>query len=284
MHVVAVNQALAYESGRTNFADVSMVALAVDQEEAILLSLAEKRGCTMKLLLRRDGKPKDSEYNMEEIKKLLQDDQKPAVIRDTEDRNGAQGTEVPPSVTPALPVVENDMVKVWIAKENIPANTTLTGDLVAAKFSQVERPKEYAEDACPDLGEYFTKALVYGIAKGQYVTYSMVGDQRLKLSPQDLNIVGIPKPGPVEPSTAGPETPKNPVVVRPTVAPEVHDVSVHTATGTQIHRFMKVRGSWKQIGVLTPAQAAQHVNHPAASDKPAGSDVPPANPEGSVKQ
>lgn len=274
MHVVAVNQTLAYENGKTGFPEMSMISLAVDQEEALLLSLAEKRGCTLKLLLRHDGKPKDSKYNMAEVRKLLADPKRRVVGGPTEDKSGngdVEPSDIPPVVTPVPEKKEEkkESVKVWVAKHNIPANTTITVDLVKEMFTEEERPKEYAPGACSDLTPHLTKALTHGIAKGQYVTDWSLGEQALKPAPQDPTINGLPsKPGPNDPVT--PATPAvRPEPVTP-AAPEFHDVAVHTASGTQVHRYMKVKGDWKFVAVLTPEQAARTTKLPAASDKPAG--------------
>jgi Flp pilus assembly protein CpaB len=274
MHVVAVNQAVAYDGNKPHFADMSMVSLAVDQEEALLLSLAEKRGCTMKLLLRHEGKPKDASYDIKKIRKLLEDDRRVAHTTVTE--GGRQGDGVvdptlPPVVPPPVAPVEKPVVvKVWIAKENIPANTTLTSDLLAEKFTQAERPKEYFEEALSDPTPYFAhKALVLGVAKGSPLTYAMIGEQAPKAAPQDLNIVGLPKPAPSD-------------IAKPTTTttagiPEFRDVALHFPSGTVVHRFVKVGENWKKYAELTPEQAARGWQQPAAANRPAAQPTPPAD-------
>lgn len=274
MHVVAVNQALSYEPGKSGFPDMSMISLAVDQEEALLLSLAEKRGCTLKLLLRREGKPKDKEYNMAAVRKLLEDSKHPATSRTTEDRNGGESGDVPP--VPAIGAVptekkEKDMVKVWIAKANIESNTTLTADLIKEKFAQEERPREYAEGACADVAEYHTKALVHGISKGQYLTYFMLGEQGPKPAPQDLGIANLPKGGP---SSNPQPRPQPKVEVKPRAT---RDIALHTPSGSVVFRYMEMKpGEWKLLGTLTPEQAARPSKESTASEKPSGEPKQPA--------
>src|SRR5207253_7605170 len=99
MHVVAVNQALAYDNSKPNFADMSMISLAVNQEEALLLTLATERGCRLTLLLRRDDKPKDTDYDIKAIRKMLEDEKFPVVSKTTESKgNDGVITDVPPTV------------------------------------------------------------------------------------------------------------------------------------------------------------------------------------------
>ena len=260
MHVVAVNQALAYDPAKSAFPDMNMIALAVDQEEALLLSLAQQRGCTLKLLLRREGKTKDDRYNMAEVRKMLEAPKHPIKVAVTENKNQGDG-DIGPVGLPVAPV-EKAMVKVWIAKEDLAGNTTLTGDLIATKFTQVERPREYFEGALDDPTPYLAnKALVHGISKGSYLTYAMIGVPAPKPAPQDLTIVGLPKTGPTE---AG--KPTTTVAAPP---PEFRDIAIHTPGGTVVHRYIKVRDDWKKYAELTPEQAARGWQQQAVSERPA---------------
>ena len=55
-------------------------------------------------------------------------------------------------------------------------------------------------------------------------------------------------------------TPTPPASVKP-AARKKHDLSVHTASGTVIHRYEEVApGQWKKIAELSPEQAARDDN------------------------
>jgi pilus assembly protein CpaB len=262
MHVIAVNQHVSYDSKQGGtFPDMSTVSFAVTQEEALLMTLAKQRGCVLELLLRHPGKPKDPTYDLKKIRKLLEDEKHKTTTVVTGEKPG--DTDVGPSVIPVTPTPaeKKEFVKVWVAKENIAANTELTADLVRTKFTEYQLPKEYAEGACTDLAAYYTKALKTGASKGQWVTLWMVGDQQLKSAPQYDSIDNLPKPGPNDPA-------------RPDVRPEpgalaIRDVAVHGPSGTQIYRYGEVKPDvWKLLKVMSPEEAARPVKQPAAAPKP----------------
>jgi pilus assembly protein CpaB len=274
MHVLAVNQHVSYDSGKTGaFPDMSTVSLAVTQEEALLLTLAKQRGCTLELLLRYSGKPLDKDYDIKKIRKLLEDPQHKARTVITSDGKTGDGDVTPwtpPQVAPA-PGEKKEFITVWVAKENIPANTDLTVDLVKAKLVEYQLPKEYAEGACTDLVPYYTKALKHGVAKGQWVTLWMLGERGLKPGPQDLTIDNLPKPGPND----KPELRIDPSA--PVVLP-THDVTIHGPGGSRVQRFVEVKpGVWKFHKSMTPEEAARPQRPPTAPQK--APTTPEATPE-----
>jgi Flp pilus assembly protein CpaB len=73
MQILAVDTKTAYDS-KGAFSSKVMVALAVTQEQALLLTLALQRGCHLQLLLRNPQKPTDPSYDIKKIIKLLQDE------------------------------------------------------------------------------------------------------------------------------------------------------------------------------------------------------------------
>jgi Flp pilus assembly protein CpaB len=266
MHVLAVNQHVSYDASKGTFPDMSTVSLAVTQEEALLLTLAKQRGCTLELLLRYSGKPLDKDYDLKKIRKMLEDPQHKTKTVVTADKSGDAdvGPWNPPVAGPTTtapsPAEKKEFVKVWVAKENIAANTELTADLVKSKFTEYQLPKEYAEGACTDLAAYYTKALKTGASKGQWVTLWMVGEQQLKSAPQYDSLDSLPKPGPNE-------TP------RPDVKPEsaalpTRDVTIHGPSGSTIHRFVEVKPDvWKFWKAMSPEEAARPMKQPAAAPK-----------------
>jgi pilus assembly protein CpaB len=291
MQVLAVNTATSYEQKAT-FADVSMVSLAVTQEEALLLELAKQRNCHLSLLLRHEGKPLDPSYDMKKIKKMLETDKSKTKFETTASKDPREdpppGWVPPTAVTPVTPVAKPEMVKVLIANADIAPNTDITADLLKEKFHEKEFNKEVVEGACLDLNNYLGKAFKYGVAKGQWVTDAMVGAPALKGPPPDAHVDNEPKPAPKpDPTLVGPVAPVTPPTTTttppkvtptvPVVAKRIRDVSVHTASGTMIHRYVEVRpDEWKLMAVLSPEEAARAA---AAAEKAALEKEKASSPE-----
>jgi Flp pilus assembly protein CpaB len=245
MLILAVDGNVSYDTSKNGvFANMSTVSFAVTQEEALLLALAKQRGCHLELLLRHPGTPLDKDYDIKKIKKLLESDKSPSKLVVTGrpgEVEGAKGVNEP-DVKPLTPDKTKDLVRVWVANENIAKDTPITKDLIAQKFAERAVPKEFADEAVGDLSAFLGKALVTGVSKGQWVTGSMLGQPGLRPSPlEDFN----PKPGPND---------KIPVI--PPAQRKIVDIAVHTASGTVINRFEEVRpGEWKLKAVMTPEEA-----------------------------
>lgn len=278
MLVVAVNTETAYSQQGT-FPNMSMVSFAVKPKEALLLSLAKSRGCTLELMLRHPGKSNeaDQSFNIDEVIKKLSDEKNPGGVSGATDsgpltkndgpKPEAPKAEVPkpeaPPVTIAPPAPVIPMVKVMVAKSDIKPNTEITADLIREAFEERELPKEYAGGALGDLTEGLGQFLKTGVAKGQWVTPGMVGIQ----SPKSM-------PAPVEPKPAL-EGPKAPAEPKPIVKRKTLDVTLHTAAGTVVHRYEEVApGKWKKIAELSPerankaeAEAAEGTEAPKADRK-----------------
>jgi Flp pilus assembly protein CpaB len=256
MLVLTVNQHVDYHGTKSgSFPDINMVSLAVTQEQALLLTLAKQRGCQLELLLRHPGKPKDPNYNIEAIKKLLQSEKSPGKVYSTTGKNDVEGNRTvedplkPVDKAPIPEPTQATTVKVMVAMEDIAPNTVITMDLIKEKFKERDFPRDFAEGAVADLTQHCGQALKNGLAKGMWVAQSMVGPPQPKPAPQDANIDG--KPGPNTTVTPKGTTPT------PKGRPRIHDVAVHTASGTIINRFEEqADGSWKLLKVLTPEEAA----------------------------
>jgi Flp pilus assembly protein CpaB len=269
MLVVAVDNNTAYTKDGT-FPSMNTVSFAVKEKEALLLSLAKSRGCSIELMLRHPTKTSDTDknYNIDEVLKILQDDQNPGGIKGAvggDSESGKQGntqpgesnkkstdlgTPVTPAIPDAGPAPHFAVVKVLVAKRDIAPHTDVTNDLIAEAFEPREVPKDLVNDALLDFSEALNLQFKTGVAKGQWVTRSMVGLE-LKPKPQD----GFVPPKPGEPVPVNPNLPGS---VKPVVRAKIHDVSVHTTHGTVIYRFQEVApGQWKKIAELTPEQAAK---------------------------
>jgi Flp pilus assembly protein CpaB len=278
MLVVAVDTNTTYNKDGT-FPSMNTVSFAVTEKQALLLSLAKQRGCTLELLLRHPSKSSkaDEEYDIEKVIKLLQDEKQPAKIVGGDNGNG-EGTDAikptkpvdpgnpgnppkdpvePVSPTAPPPVQKIEMVKVLIANRDIAPNTVVTKDLVAEAFELKELPKDIAVEthALPDLSEAYGKAFRTGVAKGQWVTPNMVGLQASKDPPQYEYVPTKPGTVPANPATPGKWN--------------TYDVAIHTTSGTVIVRYAEVApGKWKKIAELTPEQAAKGDKPDAAPKAP----------------
>jgi Flp pilus assembly protein CpaB len=263
------------------YPDINQVGFALTKKEAVLLEMARARNCSLTLKLRNTNKPAsaDGSYNIDEVFKLLEDSQNPAVVKNgnnTERRPG--GTveakpEVKPEVKPdpakpstpePAPAPTIAMKKVLIAIRDIEPHTDVTNDLIKEAFELKEVPKDLGTDALDDLTEALGQQFKTGVAKGQWVTPAMVGI--------------APKPAPREdfvPAKPG-ETPVKPAPEPVKVAKrKFHDVAIHSVSGTIINRYEEVKpGQWRLVAVLTPEQAAQFDK---AATKPEGK--PEAKPE-----
>jgi len=255
---------------------MNTVSFAVKEKEALLLSLAKSRGCAIELLLRHPSKNSESDrtYNIDEVIKLLQDAENPAAIKGAVNNDNPGGRENPGATTkpedpttkpinplakPVDPPVRPDYapppqiatMRVLIAKRDITPNTDVTRDLIEEAFEEKELPKDFAPQALSrtELADALGKQFKTGVAKGQWVTPTMVGIE-FKPKPQDEFIA--PKA-----ADAGPQ-PTPPSTVKPVVKRKIHDVAVHTSSGTVIHRYEEVApGQWKKKAELSPEQAAR---------------------------
>jgi pilus assembly protein CpaB len=282
MLVVAVDTQTTYQ-GNGVFPSLNMVSFAVKPKEALVLSLAKSRGCNLELMLRHPETSNPNETNddkLDAIIKLLSDERGskalvaqpgsqdtpdgPHLIPDEPQPSAPKATPKPepkpePPASPEPPVAPPPSlatVQVLVAKQDIDANTVLTNDLITTAFEWKELPKDYAADAVTDLAAHVGQVLKTGVAKGQWVTGFMLGAASSKAPPQDP--FTLPKPGPT------PEV--KPVPVKQ----NYHDVAVHSASGTRIHRYVEVApGQWKKVAELTPEQAtrSQTVNNPPETPK-----------------
>lgn len=294
MLVVAVNSTTVYaDNGSGAFPNLSMVSFAVKGKEALLLSLAKSRGCTIELMLRHadSDTAETNEKRIEENIKLLSSEKDEADIKNA---NGGDAknpetttrpTEAPkvevkqpeqPKELPVAPYPTPKVVtaQVLVATRDIPAGTDVTADLLAEAFAMKEYPIGVATDALDDLKPALGKVFKFGVAKGQWVTGNMVGLPGLKPSPVYPFVE--PKPGPsatVEPPK--PEPKVEPKIVEKPVQKKYHDVAVHDAKGTVIWRYEEVKpGQWKKVAELTPEQATE-------TDKPTA--PKPATPDAAKK-
>ncbi|MBY0456546.1 MAG: hypothetical protein K2V38_04360, partial [Gemmataceae bacterium] len=275
MLVVAVDTQTSYtkENGTGTFPTLNTVSFAVKQKEALLLSLAKNRGCSLELLLlsnNTDANEMAKDYRIDDVIKKLQEDKEVSKVSGVSGNDGErppQGTE--PKVEPKTtePKVEQKnpepapqptvaMVKVKIAKRDVAANTEVTEDLLANDFEEKMVPKELAGNVLGDPTEALGKFLQDKLYKGQWISPGIVGLQKSKSEPPEV----FPLPPSAEPKKDGPK----PVADKPVY----HDVTIHTASGTVVHRYQLIDGKWKKIAELTPEQAARPTDEAPRAPKP----------------
>jgi hypothetical protein len=210
----------------------------------------------VELMLRHPEATSDdnNDKRIEETIKLLSDEQVKAEIKGNDEaKNGGDGSKPPAPkntdtnpVLPPTPAAAPEKVKVLFANRDIPVDTEVTVDVIQAWFDVRELPKGLADDALLDLRPALGKAFKVGVAKGQWLTPTMVGLPALKAPPRDVW---------VDPKLGGTTD------VKPATVPgkrKTLDVQIHTTTTTMIHRYEEVApGVWKKTLELTPEQAAQ---------------------------
>lgn len=256
MHVLAVDAEQDLTKTQV-FPDMRMVSFAVDQKQALLITLANQRNCNLELLLRHPDAPKRV-YDIDKTLHLLK----------------TLGKQDPAGVTLFETKKEAPKVKVYIAKENIPANAEIDEELLK-KFELVDKPEEHFKGACSDLKPFFGtfKVLTNGVAKDGYVLTSMIGAAPIKGGsnppPADVVIEKPPMPTATIPDVAIETAPWPHLYVAPEPpAPRVRDVALHTTRGTIVHRYQETgigTEEWKLIAILTPMEAT--VPAPKAVDK-----------------
>jgi len=234
MLVLAVDSSTQTPKEGAAFQNLSTVSFAVNRSQALLIKLAQARGCDMSLLLRNQEEKEnenDRAYKVEEVTKLLED------TKHRNDLKNPEGDTVEGSAKPEP--AKTEMVKVPAAIEEIAAGTQITKDLIAEKFKVVELPKDLAMDAVTDLAVLAAdkQVLRTGLGKGQWVTKSLFGSAEPKAPPREE--FALPKPGPNEAPKSNEKA--------------TRDVSLHTASGTRIYRYQETdSGEWKLLGEVNP--------------------------------
>jgi Flp pilus assembly protein CpaB len=290
MLILAVDQQVAYDKSGT-FPQLNSVSFAVDRKQALLLELAKSRGCTVALMLRNpDSKPtKDEEaYDIDKVTKMLSDDHYTVDVKAPNEDGKAKETvakvePMPIEVVPA-PTPKATTVSVPVAIEDLAAGTELTKDLIAEKFRTIELPLALADGAFTDLKEATGKVFRHGLAKGMWVTPSLVGLQASKPPDQDTFALPKPAPAPVEtpkavtqaPNTTTP-TPMTPTPVtpapadvkpiRPVEAPPkraIKDLPLTTPHGVTMFRYEEYApGKWRYLGEFPADGSATEDPKPA---------------------
>jgi hypothetical protein len=263
---------------------MSTVSLAVTQEQALLLSMAKERGCRLELLLRNPQKPLDTKYDINRVKKIIQDESAGGLTssENTESKDKLTPETLTPPVAPTesvVPAPKVEMVKVLKATAEIAENTEITKDLLAQSFTQKEIPKDTSEvlQAFGDLTPYLGQVFKTPVMKDQLVIKGMIGPATTKVPPPD--VFTPPKPEP-EPKTEPKSEPAPAPELKVENARRTHDLALYTAQGTLIHRYEEIKpGEWRLKQVMTPEEAARETKQPRAPSSPATPATPEKSPE-----
>jgi len=266
MLVVAVDTQTTYTDKGT-FPTLNTVSFAVDRKQALLLSLAKSRGCTLELLLRHPEKNSkaDDHYRIEDVLRMLQDAGQSATIAGPGEvePDGLIGRGTPKAETPKAEQGEKaergekaepaapkpETTRVLVATEELPPGTVITKDL-ASKFKLVELPKGLADDAFAEIADTLLgKEFKHGLGKGQWITGSLVGDPSLKPRPE-RDVFVAPK--------------DQPRAEAPSIRRNTHDVTLHSPGGSRVFRYIEVNsGEWRLLGEVSPTDRVP-------ADKPEG--------------
>ena len=256
MHVLAVDAEQDLTKQQV-FPEMRTVSFAVNVKQAMLITLANQRNANLELLLRHPDAPK-REYDIDKTLHKLKffGDKEPT------------GLDVTPTEK------DDPKVKVYIAKETIPAETLIDDELIASKFELVEKPAEHYKNACHDLKAHVGnfKAFTTGIAKDAYVMNSMIGAQTLSRGmntpPPDVDIVKLPPKKVADPEVVIEVAPLPHLYIPPVPpAPRVRDVALHTPQGTVVHRYQETgigTEEWRLIAVLSPTEASRVKEEPTS--------------------
>lgn len=221
---------------------IDNVSLAMEPRQTELLALAMSRGARFRMALRNPDATAEDDLKsyrwnptMEELFTAF----------DTGKYGGKRDEEKKPPTFVAL--------KLPVPKEDLPAGTHLTKELIAEKFTTLEinppAPSNMIDNIGAFEGQYVVKDLVANLFIPEAYLADSYDPQQGKPGPAD--VASTPK--------AGPDVPKP--MAEPEAPPEYHDIRVVTNAGVVVHRYQKMKqddGSfkWEYLGVVkSPTEA-----------------------------
>lgn len=245
MLVLAVDTQASTPNGAPAIANLSMVSLACTNEQTLLLAAAKKRGAELNLVLRHPEKPATWKYipSEKEIWGIMADDPKRAFAHD-----GREITEEQK---------KDDKLRLPVPKEDLPAGTELTEEVLKDKFTAIEFTPPAPANVYADPAELKGQWLTQGIAANQFVPKNFVGAKPHAKAAPALDDAPRAKE-PLE-TAAKPDAPK---AVAKTDAPVFHDVTVQSTSGTVTYRYQVLASNeFKYVGVVPtgggPAKPAE---------------------------
>ena len=260
MHVMAVDSdyvpAPGAPAGRMQ---VQNITLAVSNEEATLIRMAETAGVTMSFVLIGNAELKANEVVEWDIDEVI------GWVNDAVAGGGGSSeqkvTETTPTPTPAP-----TFVKVPVATEDLPAGTELTDDVITQKFRMVdfvEAPTTAVIDLKSSIGLFLAKE----VSANQFLPKSAVS----KTAPKKAEEPKVTKAGPTDDAATPKATPELPKEVKPAVK-EVKkatlDKSITGPSGTKTFRYeQQADKTWKLMGEVQMDGSVTPVNGVAPAEK-----------------
>ena len=219
---------------------MSMISLAVKPDQSKLLHAAVTKNCAMRLVLRNQESP--NSYTKDpptekELWSMLADDPQ------ADERRGDDGKIVPTEAD-----LGKDKVKLAVAREDIPAGTELSDDVISGKFEMKEFPKPAPAQGIENLRDHTGKYLTSKLVAGQYIPKSFIGAKEKESKPAPLpQDAASPKAAPLELTKKPAEPAKK--VEKPEAPPVFHDVQIQTPNGVKKFRYQKLaNGEFKYLG------------------------------------
>ena len=190
MLVLAVNQdASGVGAAGGAYQGVSMVSTAVKPEHTELFQLAIARGAQLRLVMRHPEPDKVAKYEKVPSPNAIRD-----ILTDKDE------DDKPPVV--AAPEKKPETVKIKVATRDIPAQTELTAELIAAAFKDAEVPLDAVPaNAIRNLGEHVGRFLQKDLAENQFVPLAYLGAKKAEVAPTPPVAAKDPvKPDPTKPA------------------------------------------------------------------------------------
>ena len=249
MLVLAVDGSSVIQTENPVNATVGTVSFAVTEETSKLLHAAKTRGCNMRLIL-------VGQTPMVSEEKPLTHKQLWALLADTPVNDAVGDAETKPK--------KDDTVKLVVAREDVPAGTQLTQEVIDTLFEMKEfakpAPANGIENVRESAGKFVTKDLV----AGQFLPKSFLGaDPKAKAAPPE--------------GSSSKEATEEPLVKKvPETPPVFHDVTITTGNGTKKIRYQVFpNGDYKYLGEVAVAAAPDKVPAPADKPEPKTTPKPP---------
>ena len=257
MLVLAVDGSSTIQSENPVNASVGTVSFAVTSATAELLHAAKTRNCNLRLILvgQTPMVTEDKPLTHKQLWALLAD------IPATE-----SGSDTEPKVK------KEDTVKLVVAREDIPAGTQLTQEVIDTLFEMKEFAKPAPANGIENVRESAGKFVTKELAAGQFLPKSFLG----------ADPKAAAKAAPADGSNSK-EAADEPLVKKgPAELPPVfHDVVITTGSGSKKIRYQVLpNGDYKYIGQIDVAAAPDKVPAPEEQDeaKPAPKPAKPAKP------
>ena len=269
MLVLAVDTHSAAPQGNGGgaMANVGMVSLAVNTDQVSIITAALKRTADLRMILRNPEKPPTWKHvpNEKEIWGIMADDPKLkfSSIGELEaDEEKEQKLKLP------------------VPKEDLPAGTQLTPEVLKEKFTFLEFTPPAPANILADVEDLKGQWLTQGLAANQFVPRNFVGAKpHSKVAPADDDLPRT-KEGLQTTPTA---TPKPAAKSEPVY----HDVTIQTTSGVTTYRYEVLPGNeYRYVGPV-PTGTSKPAAKPAAKDAPdaaADEDDAPAKKPAAKKQ